>query len=97
MLPAAESQSCALNQLGTRHRAGIGITEETDAIAIIVSEETGHISLAMGGKIDRTLSTDDLRNRLGKLVGRFVPRATPPTSLEDESDSRAYGRSDTEM
>jgi diadenylate cyclase len=85
------------NQLGTRHRAGIGITEETDAIAIIVSEETGHISLAMGGKIDRALSTDDLRSRLGKLVGRFVPRGTPPTSLEDESDTRAFGRSDTEM
>src|ERR1017187_8444017 len=38
-------------QLGTRHRAGIGITEETDAIAVIVSEETGAISLAMGGTI----------------------------------------------
>jgi diadenylate cyclase len=84
------------NQLGTRHRAAIGITEETDAIAIIVSEETGQISLALAGKIERGLSTDDLRDRLGKLVGRFVPRATPPTSLEDESEARAYGRSDTE-
>jgi len=84
------------NELGTRHRAGIGITEETDAIAIIVSEETGHISLALGGKIERSLSTDDLRDRLGKLVGRFVPRATPPTSLEDEAETRVYGRSDTE-
>ena len=85
------------NQLGTRHRAAIGITEETDAIAIIVSEETGQISLALAGKIERALSTDDLRNRLGKLVGRFVPRATPPTSLEDESEARAYGRSDSEL
>ena len=85
------------NQLGTRHRAAIGITEETDAIAIIVSEETGQISLALAGKIERALSTDDLRDRLGKLVGRFVPRATPPTSLEDESEAHAYGRSDSEL
>lgn len=41
-------------QLGTRHRAGIGITEETDAIAIIVSEETGSISLAVGGLLNAT-------------------------------------------
>ena len=42
-------------QMGTRHRAGIGITEETDAIAVIVSEETGAISMAVGGKIERDL------------------------------------------
>ena len=55
-------------QLGTRHRAGIGVTEETDAIAVIVSEETGCISLAVGGKIERDLTVEQLRNRLGELL-----------------------------
>jgi len=49
-------------QLGTRHRAGMGITEETDAIAVIVSEETGAISVAVGGKIERDLSVEQLRD-----------------------------------
>ncbi|MBI2822245.1 MAG: DNA integrity scanning protein DisA nucleotide-binding domain protein, partial [Acidobacteria bacterium] len=42
-------------ELGTRHRAAIGITEETDAIAIVISEETGRISAVMGGEITRDL------------------------------------------
>src|SRR5437899_546805 len=51
-------------QMGTRHRAGIGITEETDAIAMIVSEETGAISLAVAGKIGRDMTVEQLRGRL---------------------------------
>ena len=51
-------------ELGTRHRAGIGITEDTDAVAVIVSEETGTISLAAGGKITRNHSGDELRKAL---------------------------------
>lgn len=66
-------------QLGTRHRAGIGITEETDAIAIIVSEETGGISLAVSGKIERDISDDLLRARLGRLLRTFVSPGTLPT------------------
>src|SRR6478752_6723778 len=50
-------------ELGTRHRAAIGLTEESDAIAVIVSEETGQISLAIDGRIDRQLSPEDLRSR----------------------------------
>src|SRR2546427_9533003 len=50
--------------LGTRHRAAIGITEETDAVAIVVSEETGAISLAHHGEIERFLDPDTLRLRL---------------------------------
>ncbi len=79
-------------QLGTRHRAGIGITEETDAIAIIVSEETGSISLAVGGAIERDLTVDQLRDRMGTLLRRYVPPTPLPTSmsnaglLEDESE-----------
>jgi diadenylate cyclase len=70
-------------QLGTRHRAGIGVTEETDAIAVIVSEETGSISLAVSGKIERDLSVDQLRDRLGELLRRYVPPSTLPTPISD--------------
>src|SRR6188508_1408500 len=55
-------------QLGTRHRAAIGLTEEGDAVAVIVSEETGSISVAIDGRIDRHLSPEDLRARLRSLL-----------------------------
>jgi diadenylate cyclase len=77
-------------QLGTRHRAGIGITEETDAIAVICSEETGAISLAIGGKIERELTIEQLRTRLGSELRRYMAPVTLPTSIsqnEDESDA----------
>jgi diadenylate cyclase len=59
-------------QLGTRHRAGIGITEETDAISVIVSEETGGISLAVAGNIERDLTADKLRERMSELLRQFI-------------------------
>lgn len=55
-------------QLGTRHRAGVGITEESDAIAIIVSEETGQISLAVNGRLYRNLDAERLRRALRALL-----------------------------
>jgi diadenylate cyclase len=62
-------------ELGTRHRAAIGITEETDAVAVIVSEETGIISAAIGGKITRNLDGTGLRALLrSAMEGRVVPR-----------------------
>jgi diadenylate cyclase len=73
-------------QLGTRHRAGIGVTEETDAIAVIVSEETGQISLAIGGHIERDLTVEQLRERLGRLLRRYVPPSTLPTAIANGSE-----------
>lgn len=55
-------------QLGTRHRAGIGVTEITDCITIIVSEETGTISLAINGRLLRNYDKEKLRNVLLKIV-----------------------------
>jgi len=78
-------------QLGTRHRAGIGITEETDAIAVICSEETGAISVAIGGRIERDLSVEQLRDRLGAELQRHMTAAALPTpiaqNIDDESDA----------
>jgi diadenylate cyclase len=56
--------------LGTRHRAALGLTEENDAIAIVVSEETGTISLVLGGDLERGLSPERLGTRLRALLGR---------------------------
>jgi diadenylate cyclase len=55
-------------ELGSRHRAALGVTEENDAVAIIVSEETGVISLAINGEIERSLTPDQLRLRLATLL-----------------------------
>jgi len=55
--------------LGTRHRAALGITEENDAVAIVVSEESGNISLVIDGDLERGLSADALRTRLRVLLG----------------------------
>ncbi len=54
--------------IGLRHRASMGITEESDAIALVVSEETGAISIAIGGKLERDLEHEELRERLTELL-----------------------------
>ena len=55
--------------LGTRHRAAVGITEETDATAIVVSEETGTISLVVDGTLQGSLDASTMRQRLSELLG----------------------------
>jgi diadenylate cyclase len=70
-------------QFGTRHRAAIGITEETDAISVVVSEETAAISIAVGGSIERDITVEYLRERLSELLRRYVPTAALPTTVTD--------------
>lgn len=55
-------------ELGTRHRAALGISEEADAIAVVVSEETGAISLAAGGRLKKNIDAKTLRNRLYRYL-----------------------------
>lgn len=68
LLPLSESPSLG-RQLGTRHRAALGISEATDAVAVVVSEETGTISVAREGTLTRGLSEEELKVLLlGQLV-----------------------------
>lgn len=64
------SQKEEQSKLGTRHRAAIGITEETDAIVVVVSEETGAVSIAYNGKIRRGLEMERLRRMLASMLRR---------------------------
>ena len=59
-------------ELGTRHRAGVGISEITDSLTIIVSEETGKISVAYEGELERNLDADSLRDRIHKILNNPV-------------------------
>lgn len=65
-LPLSDNMEIS-KDLGTRHRAGLGISEATDSVTIIVSEETGAVSLAEKGHLMRALTTEELKNELHKL------------------------------
>lgn len=80
-LPIALS-SYVSKAFGTRHRAGIGLTEETDAIAIIVSEETGSISLAVAGKLESRIDMENLRNKLTDIFTTSETRKVPRRPAE---------------
>ncbi|GMQ63238.1 diadenylate cyclase CdaA [Vallitalea maricola] len=62
-LPLSDNMSLS-KELGTRHRAAVGITEVSDCIVIIISEETGNVSMALGGNIIRNVDSDYLKNKL---------------------------------
>jgi len=72
--------------LGTRHRAALGLSEESDAVAVIVSEERGEMSLAFNGRIERRLTAEQLRQRLYALI---LHKAPAEVSAEPEAGADA--------
>ncbi len=73
--------------IGLRHRAGLGITEETDAIALVVSEETGALSLCFKGKLEHDLEEDKLRARLQHIL--MFGDAEDEDSADDKDENRS--------
>lgn len=65
--------------IGLRHRAAMGVTEETDAIALIVSEESGALSIAYRGKLEHDLEPEEVRDRLNEILTFGSVRTEPPT------------------
>lgn len=84
-LPLTKNPSIS-RELGTRHRAAIGITEGSDAISIVVSEETGLISFIENGEIQRNLDTKQLRRTLLTAMGISLEEEEKPEIIEEKKD-----------
>lgn len=72
-LPLSDNMMLS-KELGTRHRAGVGISEVTDSLTVIVSEETGGISVAYKGELKRNITVDELKEQLVMLQNKTVPQ-----------------------
>ncbi len=71
-----------MSTLGTRHRAAIGVTEETDCLALVVSEETGRISIAAFGEIHTHVTLEEVAKRIARHFGTGKQRAAAPAPTE---------------
>ncbi|HEX7900861.1 MAG TPA: diadenylate cyclase CdaA [Planctomycetota bacterium] len=93
LFPLTDDMSLS-KSIGTRHRAALGISEETDAVAVVVSEETGRISVAVDGRLTVDLTRDQLVKLLGELASRSSqPGASlPPLDIAVEIDTKAVTR-----
>jgi len=103
VLPLAQSPT--VEHMGTRHRAAIGITEISDAIAVVVSEETGQIALANAGRMVRNLGEAKLQKVLSILDrssagfgtnGRGAPRLQRPRQPREKPRDTPQKRDDSE-
>lgn len=86
ILPVSENPDVPAS-MGLRHRAAIGLTEVTDAVVLVVSEETGQISVVRGGEVFRNLSGADLRARLNEFL--FDAEAKPAAAVVTAADVAA--------
>ncbi|MCL7956717.1 MAG: diadenylate cyclase CdaA [marine benthic group bacterium] len=87
VIPRLSESPTVDRSLGTRHRAALGLSEETDALVVVISEETGQISLAHQGRLHRGLRPDELRRRLE--AGGREQSAEAGASAEPEVDRSA--------
>ncbi|MBC6991222.1 diadenylate cyclase CdaA [Hymenobacter sp. BT491] len=83
ILPVSENPDVPAS-MGLRHRAAIGLTEVTDSVVLVVSEETGQISLVRGGEVFRNLSSADLRARLNEFLFDMQPKGAATSSAATE-------------
>ncbi len=81
---------------GLRHRAAIGLTERTDAVAVVVSEETGGISICMNGALQRNLTEQQFREKIAHIFfsGKTTNEPEPPQQLDRKDSVTAAGDSD---
>ena len=85
VFPTSDSMKIS-KRLGTRHRAALGISEEMDSISLVVSEETGRISMAIGGELLYNLTLDELKM---KLLEELRPKKVFDDESEDEIDEKS--------
>lgn len=93
-LPLADPEEMPDPELGSRHRAAVGISREADALVVVVSEETGYIRIAERGRLSPPLTADELANELRARLGRLPPassRPAPGARLGDSVHHAALG------
>ncbi len=88
VLPLSETQFAFNRSIGTRHRAGIGITEQSDALAVIVSEETSRISIAEDGKLQLCKDVEELKEKLKDAMGTTNMAKSLKTIFESTKSNR---------
>ena len=89
ILPLTQNDSLS-KELGTRHRAALGVTENSDCAAVIVSEETGKISIAFEGDMTRNLTPDSLKKILAKLL--YTDSINPKEELKNWRDKIKWSK-----
>ena len=90
-LPLSDNMGLS-KDLGTRHRAGVGISEVTDSLTLIVSEETGKISVAYKGELSRSLKTEDIERNLRKIQNKPVQEKKKRKIFKNKQKSNKNGK-----
>ena len=92
ILPLTRDGEMLSRRLGTRHRAALGVSEETDAVVVVVSEETGIISICAGGVLKRDLPPEQLENYLSELMAKTRTESTalPVFMMEEKTNTEDF-------